>query len=295
ASPGMNAWYGLGRGFDHYDDWVPPLADGGDALRVVDVELRGTAMKRAPMVTERALRWFERQGPRPVLLFAHYFDSHWPYEPPEDVGIPVRNPYEGEVAYMDRSVGHLLDGLVERGLVLEDTAVVLFSDHGEDLGGWYPDDHAGELGHPEERGHGTLLFDVTQRVPLIVRASWAGSPGTVVDSQVRLADVMSTILELVDVPAPETDGVSLVPMMKSGTTAEDLPAYCETFYRLELAKADPRWRHLKALTAVRKPDHKIIWERGTENVELYDLVNDPAERSPYGFFGQAPRRGSDES
>jgi arylsulfatase len=288
ASPGMNKWYGLDCGFDHYDDWIPPLADGTDALQVVDVELRGTAMKRAPMVTERALEWFGRQGDEPVLLFAHYFDSHWPYEAPEDVGVGVRNPYEGEVAYMDRGVGYLLDGLVERGLDLDETVVVLFSDHGEDLGGWYPDDHAGELGHPEERGHGALLFDVTQRVPLIVRAPWAGAAGTVVDSQVRLTDVFSTVLELVDVPAPKSDGVSLVPMMKPGAAAEDRPAYCETFYRAELAKADPRWSHLRPLTAVRQPDRKVIWERGTENVELYDLVNDPHERAPHSFFDGPP-------
>ncbi|RKT53815.1 sulfatase [Saccharothrix australiensis] len=285
ASPGMNAWYGFSRGFDEYDDWIPPLADGRDALHVVDVELRGTAMKRAPLVTERALRWYE-SAPGPRFLFAHYFDSHWPYEPPEDVSSEVNNPYEGEVAYMDRSLGHLLDGLVDRGLDLDHAVVALFSDHGEDLGGWYPDDHAGDCGHPEERGHGALLFDVTQRVPLVVSAPGAAAAGAEVGTQVRLVDVMSTVLELLGVPPVPSDGRSLVPHL-TGAPQPDLPAHCETFYREELADSDSRWNHLRPLAAVRRPDHKVVWEHGTDNVELYDLRADPGEKEPYRFHTPA--------
>ncbi|WP_188188802.1 sulfatase [Nonomuraea sp. SYSU D8015] len=273
SCPGMNAWYGHSRGFDHYDDWIPPLADGRDALQVVDVELRGTALKRAPLVTERALAW-ARTVDRPMFLFAHYFDAHWPYEAPEDVGVPVDNPYEGEAAYMDRSLGHLLDGLD-----LEDTLVVCFSDHGEDLGGWYDNDHAGERGHPEEKGHGALLFDATQLVPLIIRPPGGESAGRVIDAQVRLADVMPTILEFLGVPAPDTDGVSLVEHLRNG--GPDLPAYCETYYREELAASDPAWSHLGALTAVRQPDRKVIWEKDREHVWVYDLVHDALEQNPF--------------
>src|SRR5688572_22767795 len=87
ASPGMNRWYGLDRGFDHYDDWVPPLEDGSSALELVDVEKRGTALKRAPMVVERALAWLDRQpSDVPIFLFVHFFDAHWPYGPPERFG-----------------------------------------------------------------------------------------------------------------------------------------------------------------------------------------------------------------
>src|SRR5215471_6635834 len=41
ACPGLHRWYGLNRGFDHYDDEVPRLADGRDPLRVNDVQIRG--------------------------------------------------------------------------------------------------------------------------------------------------------------------------------------------------------------------------------------------------------------
>lgn len=278
SSPGMKAWYGHSRGFGHYDDWIPPLADGRDALEVVDVKLRGTAMKRAPMVTERLLDW-ARASKRPMFLFAHYFDAHWPYEAPESVGSEAINPYEGEIAYMDRSVGDLMHGLEQLGVDTSNTITVCLSDHGEDLGGLYDDDHAGSRGHPEENGHGSLLFDTTQRVPLVIRAPSVTDSQGVVDAQVRLVDVMPTILDLLGLPCPVVDGTSLVNHMAGN--GHDLPAYCETYYREELAASEPKWADLQPLAAIRYPDRKIIWEQGTDNIWLYDLVGDPGERNPF--------------
>jgi arylsulfatase len=278
SCPGLNRWYGLDRGFDAYDDEIPPLADGRNAVEVADVELRGTALKRAPLVTERASAWMRSEASSPWMLFVHYFDSHWPYEPPDDVGVPVANPYEGEVAFMDHHLGRFLDGAVGNGLDLDDTLVVLFSDHGEDLGGWYPDDHAGEQGHREEKGHGALLFDTTQLVPLVICDPGAPEGGEVRE-QVRLIDVMPTVLDLLGVPAPAVDGRSLAPAVHGGGI-EESPAYCETFYREELAEADPEWSHLLPLKAVRTPAHKTIWENGSDRVEIFDLVTDAYEKSP---------------
>src|SRR5207248_293299 len=101
SCPGLHRWYGMDYGFSHYDDEIPLLADGRDPLEVVDVEIRGTALKRAPIVVERALSWLDRVKGEPFFGFVHFFDAHWPYEAPADFGVPFANPYEGEVAYMD--------------------------------------------------------------------------------------------------------------------------------------------------------------------------------------------------
>lgn len=279
SCPGMNRWYGLDRGFAFYDDWVPPLADGRDPLGVVDVELRGTALKRAPLVVERALEWVRGASGGPKFLFAHFFDSHWPYEAPDTPPADIANPYEGEVWYMDRHLNALLDGLVEQGVNPDNTVTILFSDHGEDLAGWYPNDHAGKLGHEEEKGHGCLLFDATQLVPLVISAPNIGASGSSIDRQVRLVDVAPTVLELLGLHGIEGDGRSLVPTLRGEETPQPL-AYSETYYREELASTAPKWSHLLPLKSVRSSAEKIVWEVGGDRIEAYDLSRDPNERNP---------------
>ncbi|WP_445398150.1 sulfatase [Streptomyces sp. LE64] len=280
SCPGLNRWYGLDRGFDFYDDEIPRLPDGTDPLTVSDVKMRGLALKRAPLVAERAADWVASRSreQRPFFLFAHFFDAHWPYEPPEDVGADVANPYEGEVAYSDHYLQRLLSRIEESGHPLDETLVVLFSDHGEDLAGWYPNDHSGELGHPYEEGHGCLLFDTTQHVPLVVCGP--GLPaGSEVTGQVRLVDIAPTVLDLLGLPGVEADGASLVEHLTTGA-GTSRPAYCETYYPEERRRSG-EYPDLLPLKAVRlSPDgdrRKVIWQVGGEAVEVYDLLADPHE------------------
>jgi arylsulfatase A-like enzyme len=92
--------------------------------------------------------------------------------------------------------------------------------------------------------------------------------------------VAPTILELLDVPAPAVDGVSLVDLAETPSAGKDLPAYCETYYREEMAEIEPAWKHFGPLAAVRTPDRKVVWEVGRPSVEMYDLARDPDERDP---------------
>lgn len=279
SCPGLNRFYGLGRGFETYDDEIPLLQDGRDPLLVVDVKLRGTALKRASVVVDRSIDWLRTHAHAPFFLFVHTFDAHWPYEAPEPTDLPIANAYEGEVAYVDKHISRLL-GFLEAQDLLNDTLVVCLSDHGEDLGGWYPNDHAGERGHPEEEGHGALLYEATQRVPLMIR-----HPEFVpvqVSEQVRLADVTPTILDLMDLPAVAADGASLVPLMQGARADTPAPsvAYFETFFREELAQKNADWSHLRALRGVRIDGrYKVTWEHGGEFVEVADLQLDPLERA----------------
>jgi arylsulfatase len=279
SCPGLNRWYGLDQGFEFYDDWIPPLPDGRNALEIVDVAVRGTALKRAPLVVERSLEWIRGVARRPRFLFAHFFDAHWPYEAPESAPVSLPNAYEGEVWYMDRYLGLLLEGLAAIDITPENAIFIVFSDHGEDLNGWYANDHGGTLGHPEEKGHGCLLYDATQLVPLIVCAPSMAPLNVAVQEQVRLVDIVPTIMELISMPDVGVDGRSLVPYLRDEALPQ-LPAYCEAYYREELASMDLTWSHLLPLKGVRMPARKLIWEIGSDRMEAYDLVDDPAERRP---------------
>lgn len=280
SCPGMNAWYGLDRGFETYDDEIPLLPDGSDPLQTVDVKLRGTALKRADVVADRALNWLDAEPDKDFFLFLHFFDSHWPYEAPTKGLANTNNAYEDEIAFMDHHLGRVLDGLEDRGL-LEDLTIVIFSDHGEDLDNWYANDKAGKGRREEEEGHGALLFDQTQMVMLVVSAPGDTPAGLTVDSQVRLIDIAPTMRQLANLaPDPDMDGTALQPLWRGESGHR--PAYFETFYREEI-KTEPGEPEKFALAGVRLDDRwKVIWEPRSPDsgFEVYDLEADPGEYRP---------------
>jgi len=283
SCPGLNKWYGMNIGFDHYDDEIPRLADGSDPLQTIDVKKRGTALKRAPVVVERGLRWLQSRRDQPFFLFLHFFDTHWPYEPPEWFAPAGVNPYEGEAHYIDHYLGQLFDQLTQWGL-LEDTTVIIFSDHGEDLAGWYPNDHAGAGGeHPEEEGHGCLLYDATQMVPLILIAPGLIPEKRSVDTQVRLVDIFPTVVDLFQLtdPSPRA-GRSLRELFHD--SGENRVAYCETYYREEQSKAKDGVPGLGPWKALRIGNrYKVILDVNSRNLSVFDLIADPHELHPVRF------------
>ena len=128
---------------------------------------------RGEELTGHALEWLDEQAPggRPLFLYLHYFDVHWPYDPPEPYRsrfrpsgprrlVYVNGPapdvtpeelaftramYDGEIAYVDDQVKRLLGALSARGL-RDDAIVAVTSDHGDEFL-----DHGG-------LGHGTTVY-----------------------------------------------------------------------------------------------------------------------------------------
>jgi arylsulfatase A-like enzyme len=172
--------------------------------------------------------------------------------------------YDGEIRYTDAYVGRLVTSLARRRL-LDDTVVVVTSDHGE------------EFFEHGNKGHRKTLYDESIRVPLIVRYPPRVPAGTVVERQVRLMDVAPTILALTAVPSPPDFGVeplladyagrSLVPLMTNATAAAPMPP--------AFASLDP-WGQ----RALRGERHKLMLMPLTPPTErLFDLVSDPREQT----------------
>ena len=279
SCPGLNRWYGIDAGFDRYDDEIPKLSDGTDPLTTVDVKKRGTALKRAPKVIERSLASIEGLGDKRFFHFIHFFDAHWPYAPPESApGKRGDNPYEEEVRYLDHYFGIWLERMAEMGR-LDDTLVVLFADHGEDLCGWYENDKGGPDGaYPEEMGHGCLLYEPTIHVPLIF--SHPGLLRQEISCQVRLVDILPTCLELLDLDIPEKlHGVSLASSILTGSAPPPIPAYSETHYpREQVDSTGGQFEWTKNKKSIRFPQgYKVILQLDSDMVEAYDLNRDPNE------------------
>ena len=231
---------GLAQGFDTYDG--PP--QHGLANQ------RG--QRRAAEVIADATAWLEKSSADRFFLWAHIYDPHRPYDPSGPFRSKHVDPHVGEILAADAALGQLMNTLEQRKL-LGETIVIVAGDHGESLG-----EHG-------ERDHGVFMYDSVMRVPLIMRV-----PGLVPGRsgvQVRLIDVMPTLLDLLNLPASkEADGVSLSGLLRGTQTMPELDAYGESRYPERLG-----WSPLFALTGGR---YKLI---DAPRPELYDLQRDPFE------------------
>jgi arylsulfatase A-like enzyme len=109
--------------------------------------------------------------------------------------------YDSGLTALDAEVGSLLGRLEVRG-DLENTIVVILSDHGES----FPGGPAGD--HPPQ-GHGTSLFPEQVRVPLWI--SWPGNRiADTVETDVSIRDVPMTIASLAGLGTAGLGGASLV-------------------------------------------------------------------------------------
>jgi choline-sulfatase len=244
----LNREYGLSRGFATYDDHMTVAPRRGGAPEE----------RHAEEVTEAALKVADDISP-PFFLWVHYYDPHYEYRPPEPYATEFRkNLYDGEIAYMDASIGALLTGLRRKGL-LDNALIVVAADHGEGLF-----EHG-------ERQHGIFLYENVLRVPLLMNWKVKIRPGSKIKELCGLADVAPTILDLMgESPLPKTDGMSLKPLLDRHTMApRDL--YAESYHGAFTygwaplrATINERWKFIEA------PHPELYEWRLSERKNLYD-------------------------
>ncbi len=236
--------WNLDQGFEEYFDEVEGQGAGG----------RWARERPAGPVVDDAIGWLEQIPGEPFFLWAHFFDPHDPYRPPEAWAQRFPEaPYDGEIAYMDEQIGRLVQAVEARG---EPVVFVVVGDHGEAL----------SLEHGE-RTHGLFLFEQTTRVPLIVRPAEPVEQGVVIEPTVATADLLPTMLSLVGLEAPtDLDGRDLTPMMR-GETIDHPGAYLESYTALT------RFGYHPELGWVGGP-HKLM---DTPTPLLFDVAGDPAE------------------
>ena len=247
ASFNTDSRFGLGQGFDVYDDRF--LED--ELLKAFKSE------RTADKVADAFLSWL---GAKPRLRFfswVHLFDPHAPYEPPPPYKERFTgDPYDGEIAFMDHELGRIIEALRAKNL-LDHTLIVLAGDHGESLG-----EHG-------ETDHGIFIYDATKKVPLILSAPGNLPRGLVVGARVSLIDIMPTVLDALEMPVnPEVQGTSLLPFI-AGKRTEGPACYLESFYPRETFG----WSELVGIV---DGDRKFI---RAPRSELYDLKKDSREEN----------------
>lgn len=239
----LHSQFGLNQGFDVYDDRFknPNYLEGYEPQRI------------AEQVYDSAAGWLKAHTSQKFFVWVHYYDPHLPYTPPSPFDTKCKSAYDGEIAYTDVYVGKLVNLLKEKGIYTK-TLMIIVGDHGEGLG-----DHG-------EDTHGIFLYDTVLKVPLIFHSPDVIPSGLEIDKQVRTIDIFPTILEILEVPIPEScQGMSMIPLMEGKDL--EIESYGETYLPL-LACG---WSELKA---IRTNKWKFIQ---APKPELYDLENDSFE------------------
>ncbi len=165
----------------------------------------------------------------------------------EDQWSQLKGLYDGEVEHMDACFGDLVDGLNESGL-LDDTVIVLTSDHGEAMF------ERGKMGH----AYG--LYSELTNVPFVIFGQ--GIQPAKVEVPTSVLDIVPTILDLVNVEAsPKVQGQSVVEMGRRGSWT---PQVVSSEYGRMYSLRSKDWR-------------LIVNYDGTR--ELYHQPSDPTEQT----------------
>jgi arylsulfatase A-like enzyme len=164
--------------------------------------------------------------------------------------------YDAEVAYLDHEFGRLISHLEQLG-ILDETMVVVFADHGENMtehDAWF--DHAG-------------LYDSVVRVPVLMRYPKLGHDLRVA-APVQLVDLMPTMLEVIGDEVPSgTDGTSLLPLLRGQELAERLTVLSECTWQASRGVRTDRWKYIHCYDPG-------VYE--TPDQQLFDLLADPEEQ-----------------
>jgi arylsulfatase A-like enzyme len=257
------------------------------------------------LARENLIEWLgQRDGKRPYFAFLNYMEAHQPYIPrleyrrrfmtPEQINRSFRTDYswltiwkytfgfheysdaaledlgglyDACLAELDDLFKDLLESLDEAGY-LENTIVVLTSDHGE---------HLGEHGMLD---HQFSLYEELLRVPLLI--SWPGTidPGRE-ETPVVNFDLFPTLLELAGLETPRGlpgHAVNLASPSRNRLRMAEYPSefeYAITRVKKHHADWDPS-PYQRQLTAYYHEDKKLIWASDGRH-ELYDLADDPLE------------------
>ncbi|HET8947592.1 MAG TPA: sulfatase, partial [Candidatus Polarisedimenticolia bacterium] len=238
ANPWVGKDYNFQVGFDTFDEvWRAVRGTEGEMGAGAIVDKVGRWLDwRAGNEDARA---------RPFFLFVNFFEPHLPYNPPEperSAHLPAgadperverlrrfKHPeevkailgltrldaadravlaalYDGEIAYVDRRIGALVDLLAKHG-ILDDTVVAVTSDHGE------------MLGEHDLFDHKLNLFEPVLRIPMVLRFPRRVKAGQRIASPVMLQDLYPTLLALAGVePEPSVEARRLpgITAMKPG-------------------------------------------------------------------------------
>jgi len=218
--------------------------------------------RKAPALNRDVLDFVADHAERPFFAYVTYMDVNQamhhavrrhPFWKPLGTNDEAVAAYDRALTELDGEIDALLDELDGRGL-LENTLVVVVSDHGQSFGA--------ALGDHPPAGHGTTLYAEQLRVPLFVLTPRALSHE--VNEPVGIDQVAAAVLRLAEA------GFDAVAWPGVHAPAQPVIATLDYADHDEKAAVFDRWH--------------VIARRANDSlsIEVYDYVADPHERNDLG-------------
>jgi len=242
----------------------------------------------AERITNDVLQWIDSHRDNPFYLYVHYMDVHSPYDgkwyplfnskiyPTQSRKEKIVNIYNGRIVYVDRQINRIWEYLNQTNLS-KNTLLIITADHGEEFF-----DH-------ERRGHNHTLYDELIRIPLIMSCNSFSEIGRIVKKQVQLLDLPITVLNFLNIEAPEhMKGQPLIPLRVDSSHLSD-----RTFALSYTSKGliNPKFAKGQSLLFKDYSKSKVILESLRVNnewkiimgsdgrVELYNIAGDEKEKN----------------
>jgi uncharacterized sulfatase len=283
------------HGFDHFVGFL----GGGNSPMNPTFEVNGKDKKfegaEPDIVVDHAIEFVKHHKDKPFALAVHFRAPHLPYGPvpkqdsdpfkgldptiPKFKGLDVEQvkkwtvDYYASVHSVDRNLARLLAVLDEMGLA-ENTIIIFTSDHGYMIGhhGLHTKGNAnwvvGGVTGPKRPN----MFDLSMRVPLLVRWPGVVKPGTEINAMVSNIDTFASVLGMLKVPAPEKykhGGMDFSPLLRG----EKTPWRDAVFGQYDLHNGG-----LAYMRSIRTERWNLVRHHFANGMdELYDLDNDPDE------------------
>ncbi|MCC6492519.1 MAG: arylsulfatase [Pirellulales bacterium] len=268
---------GFTRQYGHYNgalDYFTHERDGGFDWHENDQICRDEGYTTA-LIGEHAARFIaDRAGKQPFFLYVPFNGVHAPYQPPEGGAAAYphlkgdRRNYAAMLTAVDQAVGAVVDAVDEAGL-RDDTLFIFSSDNGGPAPGRITDngDYRGGKGGLYEGGVRVAAF-----------ATWAGSipAGTIVTEPMHIVDWRPTLQQLCGAaPAGDLpmDGRDIWPTLTAAAPSPHDVILLNTAPQAGAVRAGD-WKLI-----VKRREGEGPGRRGQKNVELYNLRDDPFEKS----------------
>jgi len=288
----LSKWFDFHQGFDYFDErFEKNLKDKNMSHH----------QRSAQQVTDSVINYFNKNGfPDRLFLFVHYYDPHNPYDPPMKYKKMYRHPYReyneiidyrsrqlqaneatgsraaaadekkkarqyaGEISYMDAQIGRLFAYLKTKK-ILDDSIVILTSDHGENL-----------FWDRNPFSHGWDTYQGVVKAVCIIRTPRTLNHPQKVEQLFTNIDILPSLLKYLKLPIPGDIDGQAVNLDGSRWKPSKRERFIESCKPAEITD-NKHWRNSNNARCIIADGFKYIQTPYLKTEEFYHLSTDPFE------------------